>query len=150
MAECKPRGQRDMDWTSIIISSGISVLATWACARLYYAKQVRSARLAEAAADSRYERLMEEMLRVSDAVRPDDLVQRTADPVVAGGEPVTDQGESVTVTSYERLAETYDAIGAPIMAGIVRKAGELDRYESMTLEDAYREGLIEPDPESYR
>jgi hypothetical protein len=36
------------------------------------------------------------------------------------------------------------------MAGIVRKAGELDRYESMTLEDAYREGLIGPDPEDYR
>jgi hypothetical protein len=133
-----------------IVGIALSAALSWACTRFYYRRQVRQARLDEAAADSRHDQLMAEMLRVSATVRPDDLVRRARSVVTDSGAPVTADGEAVTVTDYEQLANAYETLGAPIMAGIVRKAGELDRYESMTLEDAYREGLIGPDPEDYR
>ena len=126
-----------------IVGIVLSAAASWACAHFYYRRQVQQA-------DSQHDQLMIEMLRVSATLRPDELVERARSIVTDSGEPVTVEGEAVTVTNYEQLASAYETLGAPIMAGIVRKAGELERYESMTLEDAYREGLIEPDPETYR
>jgi len=109
-------------------------------------------RLAEVAAESRHDQLLKEMLCISDAIDPDQLVQRTGDTLkTIDGETVTSSdGEAITIRNYERLASCYEGLGAPIMAGIVRQAAELERHESMTLEDAYREGLIEPDPENFR